>query len=292
MERTYKPWENQSTSSAKHIVPHNKAHSSAKSDATFESEDIRKLVQTFSHLPESKRNRQRDAYRPTSVTFSPRISLGPGLSHLKSDRGDFRRAKSSENSVMHTIQDNISADQQRIPVSFRHSPMAASTSSQCLTDCEASLTSDGVPTGLVDSSPPPAYDDTDWGRFRARIAAAPTSATYEDLLLLEEFNGPASPLIQSAEGERIFNVSVALVEIINRRKNKEGKAKLKLAVAGTRVDKCGICLTQFRGEERAALTDCRHCFHELCLQRWMTRVTLCPLCRVELRSEAPSNITS
>ncbi|CAG8735680.1 11849_t:CDS:2, partial [Acaulospora colombiana] len=216
------------------VVPHNKAQPSGKFDTAFENEDIRKLIQTFSYLPESKRNRQRDAY--TSLTSSPKTSPGPSSPKFNGDRIDFRRAKSSDNDIIGTTLVSIPADQPSITVSSRYFPTGTDIPPQCLTNCETPNRANGIPAGSLDSSAPPAYDDTDWGQFQARIAAAPDSATYEDLLLLEEFSGPAGPSTQSTDGERIFNVSIALVEVINRRMNKDGKAKLKLAVAGTRVD--------------------------------------------------------
>lgn len=55
-----------------------------------------------------------------------------------------------------------------------------------------------------------------------------------------------------------FNVSVAPVELLSRRITKEGRAKLKLVIAGVRVEKCGICLTQFRPNEKGAFPECQH----------------------------------
>lgn len=46
--------------------------------------------------------------------------------------------------------------------------------------------------------------------------------------------------------------------ILHRRTTKEGKAKLKIVLAGQRVERCGICLAQFKSGERGAFTDCSH----------------------------------
>jgi len=84
--------------------------------------------------------------------------------------------------------------------------------------------------------------------------------TFKDLLLLEEVNGPAPS--SRGVGYRVsnqeLNVSVGPIELLRRRTTKEGKAKLKLTLVGLRVERCGICLTQFKSGEHGALTDCCH----------------------------------
>lgn len=58
------------------------------------------------------------------------------------------------------------------------------------------------------------------------------------------------------------NTSSALlgkIEIERRRVLKDGRVKLKISLLGAAVDKCGICLSQFKGCELAALVNgCRH----------------------------------
>ncbi|KAJ7689451.1 hypothetical protein B0H17DRAFT_847553, partial [Mycena rosella] len=73
------------------------------------------------------------------------------------------------------------------------------------------------------------------------------------------------------------------IEVQRRRTTKDGRVKLKLALLGTAVDRCGICMTQFRKAERARLSAaCKHAFHERCLARWIVRSCTCPMCRVVL----------
>ncbi|KAJ6514564.1 hypothetical protein DFH09DRAFT_941114 [Mycena vulgaris] len=110
---------------------------------------------------------------------------------------------------------------------------------------------------------------------------------YDALLFLSEFIGPATPVRPSAAPWRsAAKTSVLLtgaIEVERRRTTKDGRVKLKLALLGTSVDRCGICMTQFRKAERARLIDaCRHAFHERCLARWVVRSCTCPLCRVVL----------
>jgi len=136
------------------------------------------------------------------------------------------------------------------------------------------------------SSPPPSYEVTEWTAFLDRIQRNPSSATYEDLLLLEEVNGPSSSSSARRMGHgtsnQLLNASVGLIELLHRRTTKDGKAKLKMVLAGQRVERCDICLAQFKSGESGALTDCSHTFHESCLLRWVAQSASCPMCRVAL----------
>ena len=52
---------------------------------------------------------------------------------------------------------------------------------------------------------------------------------------------------------------VGRIEIARRRVTKEGRVKLKLVLLGTAVDRCGICLSQFREKQVAGLLPlCQH----------------------------------
>ncbi|KAF9051816.1 hypothetical protein BJ165DRAFT_1340269, partial [Panaeolus papilionaceus] len=76
---------------------------------------------------------------------------------------------------------------------------------------------------------------------------------------------------------------IGRIEVARRRVLDDGRVKLKLRLLDVAVNKCGICLFQFKDGDRAGLTSvCRHSFHETCLERWLARSKTCPLCRVEL----------
>ncbi|PWN42148.1 hypothetical protein IE81DRAFT_290742 [Ceraceosorus guamensis] len=75
------------------------------------------------------------------------------------------------------------------------------------------------------------------------------------------------------------NLAVARVELLSRRTTKEGKIKQKLGVAGVRVDKCTICLNQFRPLQEACIFPCLHIFHESCALQLLRSVKNCPSCR-------------
>ncbi|KAI1785074.1 hypothetical protein LXA43DRAFT_856555, partial [Ganoderma leucocontextum] len=73
------------------------------------------------------------------------------------------------------------------------------------------------------------------------------------------------------------------IEVARRRVLKDGRVKLKLSLLGVAVDRCGVCMSQFRRDERAALTPvCKHSFHEACLQKWLRESRVCPICRMAL----------
>ncbi|KAG5642732.1 hypothetical protein DXG03_002277 [Asterophora parasitica] len=152
------------------------------------------------------------------------------------------------------------------------------------------------------SRPPPlapAYSEvTDLDLLVSRIGEAEDrgdGANY-DALLLSEFIGPAvstrpahesvpppAPILP-VPAPRAPNVPViGTIQIQRRRTLKDGRTKLKLALMDTAVDKCGICLTQFKSGDIAQLGSvCRHAFHERCLGRWLVHNQTCPMCRVPL----------
>ncbi|KAG6849527.1 hypothetical protein H0H93_007777 [Arthromyces matolae] len=102
---------------------------------------------------------------------------------------------------------------------------------------------------------------------------------YDALLLLSEFIGPASPPRRSTPSALAVNITPRLaslnpppttstavterspsspnvpllgnVRVDRRRTTKDGRVKLKLGLLDATVDKCGICLTQFREGDSA-----------------------------------------
>lgn len=81
-------------------------------------------------------------------------------------------------------------------------------------------------------------------------------AHYEELAAIGEFLGPAKEV--KARADEIAALPVGRVEVQKRRVNKDGKVKQKLAVVGVRVDKCAICMNQFKVDQMAALFPCQH----------------------------------
>ncbi|CDR88368.1 uncharacterized protein SPSC_04195 [Sporisorium scitamineum] len=101
---------------------------------------------------------------------------------------------------------------------------------------------------------------------------------FESLSAIGEFLGPAKPT--AATAEQLASLSVGLIECDSRRMTREGKIKQKLSCVGVRVDKCAICLAQFREAQRAVILPCGHIFHEECAIGLLRRITTCPTCRV------------
>ncbi|KAI0699154.1 hypothetical protein C8T65DRAFT_659986 [Cerioporus squamosus] len=114
------------------------------------------------------------------------------------------------------------------------------------------------------------------------LEGAADGRNYEDLLLVSEVLGSA-PRAAPAHGEKQTVPFTGTVEVKRRRVLKDGRVKLKLSLLGVPVDRCGVCLSQFRKEECGALTPvCKHSFHEVCLRRWLRTARVCPICRMAL----------
>ncbi|CAE6463460.1 unnamed protein product [Rhizoctonia solani] len=138
----------------------------------------------------------------------------------------------------------------------------------------------------VASPPPHLADDfeyTDLDLLISRLEeneASRQGANYEQLLTVGEVLGPAHPPAPRPD----FDLNVGLIEIQRRRVMKDGRVKLKLSLMGVGVDKCGICLTQFKNNENAVLLPCLHSFHTNCIMSWFVRqdVPACPHCRTPI----------
>ncbi|KAK1233483.1 hypothetical protein PQX77_003379 [Marasmius sp. AFHP31] len=126
---------------------------------------------------------------------------------------------------------------------------------------------------------------------------------YDALLMVSEFMGPASP---DPPSRRSSNASsqrttrgrdsttdsclpapvLGHVSVDRRRITKDGRVKVKLVAFESAIDKCGICLVQFKEGDLAAMSSntCRHTFHEICLKKWLRSGAskTCPSCRVKV----------
>lgn len=127
--------------------------------------------------------------------------------------------------------------------------------------------------------PLPLADATDLDVLLARIDRA-AQPEYTDLTQLADFLGPARapPRVAMPEG---------VVEVARRRVTRDGRVKLKLALLGASVERCGACLAQFREHDRAAvLQPCGHAAHAECARKWFLQSATCPLCRHDLAQAA------
>ncbi|KAF9010126.1 hypothetical protein BDQ17DRAFT_1347587 [Cyathus striatus] len=103
--------------------------------------------------------------------------------------------------------------------------------------------------------------------------------------------GPATPARTTAISSPLspgssINLNISLtgrIDIERHRITSDGRVKLKLGLLGVAVDRCGICLSQFRGDDLAGLGSvCKHAFHQKCIKKWLDRNKTCPMCRVPL----------
>ncbi|KAI3629101.1 hypothetical protein CBS9595_000173 [Malassezia furfur] len=81
---------------------------------------------------------------------------------------------------------------------------------------------------------------------------------YEWATLLGEFLGPASTT--KLTPDELQAIAVGRVELDHQRVSSSGKLKKKLSVVGVRVDRCGICLQQFREGQLACIWPCVHMY--------------------------------
>jgi len=60
------------------------------------------------------------------------------------------------------------------------------------------------------------------------------------------------------EGAYYSSIRVSTIEVSSKRTTSDGRTKVKLALLGMRVERCGVCLMQFREGEVGAKTMCEH----------------------------------
>lgn len=110
---------------------------------------------------------------------------------------------------------------------------------------------------------------------------------YEWATLISDFLGPAREQTQRTT-EELEGISVGRVELEHRRVTASGQVRVRLSVAGVRVDRCGICLEQFRKGQLACILPCfhmcvlfmtDHSFHNHCTIELLRHAQQCPVCR-------------
>ena len=60
------------------------------------------------------------------------------------------------------------------------------------------------------------------------------------------------------EGAYYSSIRASTIEVSSKRTTSDGRTKVKLALLGMRVERCGVCLMQFREGEVGAKTMCEH----------------------------------
>jgi len=157
---------------------------------------------------------------------------------------------------------------------------------------------EGVPRAIARSpvaatSGGPQFSEyTDLDLLASRLAEGNRNGSdYDALLLVQEFVGPAARNLVSnvnVSSPPAASATLGKIAIERRRVTKDGRVKLKMTLLGVMVDKCGICLSQFKDGEQAALgPECHHGFHKNCLRTWLATSPTCPMCRIPLGVNDP-----
>lgn len=95
-----------------------------------------------------------------------------------------------------------------------------------------------------------------------RLFTALSDFTYEDLLRLEELIGYGHALVPLQKVEETF------------------PAKLYSNILHEESEKCSVCLCKFEPSDKVRELDCRHVYHQACIDVWLTEHrNICPLCR-------------
>lgn len=84
-----------------------------------------------------------------------------------------------------------------------------------------------------------------------------------------------------------------LVPFRRFREENEASRVVEMAFGGPAVinDACAICLDEFEASESVKLLPCSHGFHACCLDPWLERSDLCPICKASIL-EVPAARTS
>jgi len=82
--------------------------------------------------------------------------------------------------------------------------------------------------------------------------------------------------------ERLLRLARAAdLPVVPYRRTSESMSHVADATMSDKVhnDSCAICLDEFQAEEPIALLPCCHGFHRHCLDPWLDRSALCPICK-------------
>ncbi|KAK9707933.1 hypothetical protein K7432_009929 [Basidiobolus ranarum] len=107
--------------------------------------------------------------------------------------------------------------------------------------------------------------------------------TYEDLLLLSSFIGPARPPT-TTQSEIEANLPLGTYD------------SSISGVQGFQIlnpESCQVCLCEYEDQDRLRILNCHHAYHQNCIDKWLVEgANNCPICRgtgVETKSKAKSS---
>ena len=103
--------------------------------------------------------------------------------------------------------------------------------------------------------------------------------TFEELL--QQFMLPAGD--EAEDGDQRGRRGGATQETIDRCSSIERLGASAVQELKDNQTTCNICLEDFKeGDEMRKLHGCGHAFHDECINRWLSRVASCPICKKEL----------
>jgi len=116
-------------------------------------------------------------------------------------------------------------------------------------------------TNPTSSNATPRRPSASTAHSRQSSSTVPTTSHSSSSLAGPPAPGPAFPLPMRQhcqEGGYYTSIHTSNVEVSSRRTTSDGRTKVKLALLGMRVERCGVCLMQFREGEIGAKTMCEH----------------------------------
>ena len=116
-------------------------------------------------------------------------------------------------------------------------------------------------TNPTDSQATPRRPSTSTTHSRQSSSTVPTTSHSSSSSASPPAPGTAlpRPMRQHCqEGGYYTSIHTSNVEVSSRRTTSDGRTKVKLALLGMRVERCGVCLMQFREGEVGAKTTCEH----------------------------------
>lgn len=106
------------------------------------------------------------------------------------------------------------------------------------------------------------------------------SDDYEALWDLAEWNGDVGP-----RGLNTDEINVLPTSKFAEKMQSSSSLSHHGTASDETVSECRICLSQFEPNETLRTLPCLHRFHRHCIDNWIQRNAVCPVCRVKLRDQ-------
>ena len=112
------------------------------------------------------------------------------------------------------------------------------------------------------STPRPTLTSTPHARQSSSTVPISSHTLTPSAGLLAPGTALSLPLVHHHHEEERYYTSIhtSKVTVFSRRTTSDGRTKVKFALLGVRVERCGVCLMQFREGEMGAKTTCEHVY--------------------------------